>query len=75
MSLTDSQIQGLLIAARETHAEEIDCSQFLDSMAALAEARAEGRAVPELLARAVEHERLCQNCREECAALIAMLES
>ena len=71
MALSDTQIRALLIACRETHPDELTCEEFLDRMAAFAEARAAGRAAPETQAEA--HERLCGNCREELAALVEML--
>jgi len=73
MTLSDPQVRALLIVARETHADEIDCEEFLTAMAAYAEARAEGRSLPEALAKAEEHERLCANCREECRALVELI--
>ncbi len=73
MTLSDSQVRALLEATRETHANEIDCEEFLTTMAAYAEARAQGRPLPEALAKAEEHERLCGNCREECRALTELI--
>ena len=70
MPLSDQQVRALLLACVETRAEELDCEEFLSSMAAYAEARAGGRPVEPALAA---HERLCGNCREECRALIAAL--
>jgi hypothetical protein len=75
MPLDDQQVRGLLLAIRETHAEEIDCEQFLALMAAYAEARAANGALPEALARVAAHERLCGNCREECSALIELVQA
>lgn len=69
MKLADDQIRDLLLACRETHAEELDCDQFLDAMSAYVEARAAGRPFDAAFAAAEAHERLCANCREECAAL------
>ena len=74
MTLTHQQIHSLLVACRETREAEIDCEQFLALLAPYAEARAEGRAIPETLTRAAEHERLCANCAEECRALVEMIE-
>ena len=73
MPLSDQQIRALLLATRETHADEIDCEQFLTFLAEYAEARAEGRTLPQALAKVEEHERLCPNCREECGALIELI--
>ena len=73
MPLSDQQVRALLLACRETHADEIDCEEFLAFMARYAEARAESRALPEALAKVEEHERLCANCREECRALIELI--
>jgi hypothetical protein len=75
MKLRDAQIRSLLEAIRETQDQEIGCEDFLASMAALAEARFEGRAPAAALAKAEEHERLCPTCREECAALVEILRS
>ncbi len=44
-------------------------------MAELAEARAAGRSSGGVLASAEADERLCANCREECAALVSVLET
>ena len=73
MPLSDHQVRALLVACRETHADEIDCEQFMAAMAEYAEACAEGGALPARLAKAAEHERLCANCREECRALVELL--
>ena len=73
MRLRDKQVRALLLASRETHADEIDCEQFLALLAQFAEMRAEGREVTGALAKAKEHERLCANCREESAALVEMV--
>ncbi len=75
MPLKDEQVRALLLACRDTHADEIDCERFLLSLAEYAEARAEGRALPPELAKVEEHERLCANCREECGALVELLRS
>lgn len=75
MQLNDQQVRALLLACRETHAEELDCEQFLTFLAEYAEARTEGRALPQSLAKAEEHERLCANCHEECRALIELIRS
>jgi hypothetical protein len=73
MPLSDQQVRALLLASRETHADEMDCEQFLTFLAEYAEARVEGRALPQALAKVEEHERLCTNCREECGALIELI--
>lgn len=73
MPLHDHHVRSLLVASRETHADEIDCEEFLESMARYAEARAAGRSIPEALAKVEAHERLCANCAEECAALVEMV--
>ncbi len=75
MPLSDEQVRALLLASRETHADELDCEQFLAFVAEYAEARAEGRALPGALAKVEEHERLCANCREECGALVELIRS
>ncbi len=73
MKLRNDQIKALLVAARETREREIDCDEFLGVMAELAEARAAGQSSGGALASAEAHERLCANCREECAALLDVL--
>ena len=73
MPLTDQQTRALLEASRETHDDELDCDGFLSHLAQYAEARACGAAVPAALAMVEAHERLCANCREECAALVDVL--
>jgi hypothetical protein len=73
MKLRDEQVRAVLNASRETRDVEIDCDDFLSHMAEYAEVRAEGRAVPESLEKAVAHERLCGSCREELAALVEIL--
>jgi len=73
MPLTDEQARALLLAVRETHAEEIDCQEFLAHMAAYVEARAAGRALSDALTKVAAHERLCGNCSEECRALIELV--
>jgi hypothetical protein len=73
MPLKDPQIRSLLVACRETHAEEIDCEEFLVHVAQYAEGRASGRPIAEALTKVEAHERLCANCAEECAALVGLL--
>jgi hypothetical protein len=73
MPLNDQQVRALLLACRDTHVDEIDCEQFLLSVAEYAEARAESRAIPEALAKVEAHGQLCANCREECSALVELL--
>lgn len=73
MALDDKQLRALLLALAETRPEEINCEQFLGLMAYYAELRAEERPLPEALAHAEAHERLCASCREECEALVALL--
>ena len=74
MRLRDEKIHALLEAADATRDAELDCDEFLDRMAAYAELRAAGRDVPDAWRLVEEHERLCANCREECAALVEMLQ-
>jgi hypothetical protein len=71
--LNDRQVRALLVASRETHADELDCDEFLAHMAQYAEARAAGRAIPDALVKVEAHDRLCANCAEECAALIELV--
>jgi len=66
-------VRDLLLACRETHADEIDCDESLGFMSGYAEALAEGREVPGALTKVLEHERLCSNCREDCRALVDVL--
>lgn len=73
MPLNDDQLRALLQATAATHDVELDCEQFLDAMAPLAELQAEGGPVPETLRLAAEHLALCANCREEYLALAEAL--
>jgi hypothetical protein len=73
MKLRDDQVRAVLDVSRETRDVEIDCEDFLSLMAEYAEVRAEGRAVPQGLEKAVAHERLCGSCREELTALVDIL--
>ena len=75
MSLSDQQIHSLLVALSETHAQEIDCEQFLERMAQYVELRVAEQSLPDGFARVEEHERLCANCREECQALVELVRS
>ncbi|MFT3694491.1 MAG: hypothetical protein QM831_15190 [Kofleriaceae bacterium] len=68
--MKDEQIAGLLGVLGETHDHEIDCEQFLDRVARYADLKAANTPIPDELAPVVEHEKLCANCREECAALV-----
>lgn len=74
MSLNNEEIRNLLQACQETHDEEVDCEQFLAHMAAYAEKRAKGEAMPKALEKVDQHQRLCPTCREECEALLEVLE-
>ena len=69
------QVEALLHAVAATHDIELDCAEILARMPALVELRLAGGAVPEALRLAEEHERLCPNCREECAALAEAIKS
>lgn len=75
MLLSDQRVHALLVACSETHADEIDCEQFLAVMPEYAEACAERVALPARLVKAAQHERLCANCREECRALVELVGS
>ena len=71
--LTPERIKALGEVIAQTHEKEIDCDDFLLHVAALVEARQRGGAVPPALSLVEEHERLCANCREECAAIAQAL--
>jgi hypothetical protein len=71
--LADRQVRALLGACRETHAEEIDCEEFLAGLGPYADALAAGAVVPDGLAKLVEHDALCANCHEERVALVEMV--
>ncbi len=79
MHLPDAAIRGLLQFSRETSTDELDCSEFLDCMARVAEAVAAGGAgastvgLDGALVLALRHLRLCACCAEECDALVAQL--
>ena len=73
MALNDQHVHALLAACQETHPAELTCDEFLASMAAYAELRVTGKEVPPALAAVVAHERLCENCSEECRGLIELL--
>lgn len=73
MPLNDQHVRALLVACRETRADEIDCEEFLTEMAQYAEARAAGRSIPEALAKVEAHDCLCANCAEECAVLVELV--
>jgi hypothetical protein len=73
MPLKDRHVRALLVACVETRADEIDCEEFLSSMAEYAEVRASGRSLPETLVKVEAHERLCANCAEECQALVELV--
>lgn len=73
--LTPEQVRALGQVLGATEETEIDCETFLDHVAELVEHRRQGRVLPGHLALVEAHERLCANCREECAALaLALLE-
>ena len=73
--LSAPQVRALAQALEATRPTEIDCDAFLALLPALTETRRAGHLPPATLADAVAHERLCANCREEAAALLAALES
>jgi hypothetical protein len=73
MTLREEQVRALLEACGQTHAEEIDCEEFLEVMAAYVEAVADGKPLPESLRKAHAHEPLCASCAEECRALFDVL--
>lgn len=71
--LTPERIRTLGEVLAETHEHEIDCDEFLAHVAALVELRQLGAPLPSALAPVEAHERLCSNCREECAALARVI--
>ncbi len=73
MRLDDEQIRALLRATAATREVELDCDEFLDRLPEYAERRAAGLDLPKGFELVVAHERLCANCREECAALVETL--
>ena len=73
MPLRDREVRALLQACGDTGSEEIDCEEFLEMMAAYAEALAERRPIPPQLRKAQAHEQLCIHCAEECRALLEVL--
>jgi hypothetical protein len=73
-SLNHEQVRALAQVLDATDDVELDCAGFAMQMASLAERRLAGDPMPASLHQAVRHEKLCANCREECAALISALE-
>ena len=73
MSLNEKHVRDLLEALGNTRDDEIDCETFLEHVAAYAEARRRGDPLPARFDAVVLHERLCPSCREECAAIAAVI--
>ncbi len=73
--MKSDEIRALMQVVGATHDIEIDCDAFLAQVALLVETRARGEPVTGALRAVEEHERLCANCREECAALTAIVAS
>lgn len=73
MKFEDAQVRALLDVLAETREQEIDCDEFLGALPAYAEARVANEPLGQSFAAVKAHERLCANCREECAALLELL--
>jgi hypothetical protein len=73
--MKSDEIRALMQVVGATHDIEMDCDAFLAQVALLVETRTRGQTVTGALRAAEDHERLCANCREECAALTAIVAS
>ena len=72
-TMNQEQVRALAQVVGATDETELDCEGFVMQMAALAERQLAGGPLPDELRLAARHEKLCANCREECAALSAAL--
>jgi len=73
MALNDQHVRALLAACQDTHATELTCDEFLDAMPVYAELCLAGKEASPALAAVRAHERLCDNCRDECHGLVQLL--
>lgn len=73
MLLTATDLRLLVEAALVTRSGELGCDTCLDHVAAYAELRLTGIAIPKALRLVEEHLELCSECHEEFSALAATL--
>ncbi|MBI1317765.1 MAG: hypothetical protein GC168_02305 [Candidatus Hydrogenedens sp.] len=73
MSAAEEKLEALLACVAVTAADEIDCDDFLDRVAAYAEQFNAALPPPDTLLEAAQHLSVCAECREEFLALLAAL--
>lgn len=70
MSPEQGRIHALLRLIELTADEELDCSQFLDRVAAYVEAQVQRRDLPPEMAAVAQHLLVCPECCEEFEAIL-----
>jgi hypothetical protein len=73
MALNDQHVRALLTACQNTQTTELTCDEFLEALPAYAELCVAGKEASPGLAAVRAHERLCDNCRDECHGLVQLL--
>lgn len=69
MKPEEEKLRELLALLNATEAEEIDCDEFLDRVAACVE-NTNAEELPEALRAVSQHADVCTECREELEALL-----
>jgi hypothetical protein len=69
----ESQIESLLRLLSITREHELNCNEFLDKVAEVAEWEFAGKPIPDELEAVRHHLALCTECGEEYEALITAL--
>ncbi len=73
MILAKKDIDRLIRMISLTKDDEINCEQFLSSVAEYVEQNLAGKSIPESLKALERHMSLCVECREEHEALLLVL--
>ena len=71
--LTREQVRALVRAVEQTYEHEFNCPQCQSHLDEFTERRLAGLPLDDILARVEHHLALCQDCREEFAALEKIL--
>ncbi len=69
MKPAEEKLRELLILLDATEAEEIDCDEFLDRVAAYVD-HVNAEELPQALRTVSQHASVCPECREELEALL-----
>lgn len=73
--LTSEQVGSIVQMLANTRDREFNCSECLDHAGEFVESKLAGLQLDEAIALVEHHLALCPECREECEALLKILEA